>query len=72
MYKLKTINKKIQELHPTFELHKGRGYFYFSSTDEIVHGLDHTSVYVYKLNDLTLEQWIEEANKIKDKIRESN
>ena len=68
MLRLKSVNKKIQEKYPDLELIKGDAYFYFFSTNEKIYGLECTSVYVYKLNDLTLEQWIKEAKNINDQL----
>lgn len=55
---LKTINKKLSELEYDIQLHKGKGYFYFWGDD-----VDPSSegVYVSTLNQLTLNQWMEEA-----------
>lgn len=41
------------------ELVKGDGYFYFWGHEVAMWPA--TSVYVYHLNDLTLEQWVQEA-----------
>lgn len=66
---LKIINKALTELclkrgfEPT-QLVKGNGYFYFNSPK-----LRETSVYVNKLEALTLEQWLKE---FEDKIDESH
>jgi len=52
-----TVNKAIKHLGD-IELVKGSGYFYFvgGSVDVNADG-----VYVYSLNELPLERWIEEA-----------
>lgn len=71
---IKTVNKKLKEEGMSIELIKGEGYFYFFPIPEAseeyhnaVVGLEHTSVYVYKLNDQTLEQWLCDAKEIHDK-----
>lgn len=47
------------------ELVRGReGYFYFAGGD--CSGWYTTSVYTFHLNDLTLEQWVEEAKTLRD------
>lgn len=57
--RLATVNKAIAHLN--LELVKGYGYFWFDSPDLLVSS---ASVYVPRLNDLTLEQWVEEAEKV--------
>jgi len=58
MLTLKKVNKAIQEIEAGWELVKGNGYFYW------VHPTaDYTqipTVAVCKINDFTLDQWIEE------------
>lgn len=50
--------------HPHINLYKGEGYWYFVY-DDPVHCIYHTrSVYVYRLNELTLEQWCEFADEL--------
>ena len=67
---LKTINKEIQKHFPQLELVKGEGYFYFISDDVDIYGLDSTSIYCYKLNDLSLNSWISEAENVDKKLTE--
>lgn len=53
------VNKAIQKAGmQEIELVKGKGYFYFIG-DNV--DLSKPSVYVYKVNDLTMDQWIQEA-----------
>ena len=56
---MKKVNKTIQEIESGWELVKGNGYFYWSHPTDISY-LDCATVGVYKLNDFTLERWIEE------------
>lgn len=65
MLTLKQVNKAIEEAgFKDIELVKsGEGYFYFWPTCEKRHWLDQLntkSVYVMRLNQLTLEQWLDE------------
>ena len=61
--RLSTINKAIAQYE--MELVKGKDYFYFISTkEEGIHPIQRcagTSVWVARLNDLTFEEWVEEA-----------
>lgn len=58
-----TLRKVNKELAPFgVELVKGDGYFYFEG--EVVDNKSYTSVYVFRLNQLTLEQWLEEFQNI--------
>lgn len=52
-----TVNKAIAHLGD-IKLVKGSGYFYFVGDSVNVSA---SGVYVYRLNELPLEQWIEEA-----------
>jgi hypothetical protein len=60
---MKTVNKAIQKVHPQIELVKGEGYFYIVGLDDLtkdkVGMLYNTSIPVYRLSHLSLEQWIE-------------
>lgn len=59
---LRTINKALSAKYPGLELVKGEGYFYFAGAGvEMIS--QETGVYVYKLNDLTLDHWIAEADR---------
>lgn len=57
---LKAVNKAIAEVSK-LELHNGNGYFYFTG-----HGVENlpqhqANIYVYRLNDLALEQYVAAA-----------
>lgn len=56
---IKKINQKVQEIEQGWELVKGEGYFYWSHSTDLSY-LDCASIPVYKVNDLTLDQWIAE------------
>lgn len=55
---VKMVNKAIADRGHSEELVKGNGYWYFAEGN--AHLWPATSVYVYSLNDLTLEGWLEE------------
>lgn len=57
---LRTINKALEAKHPGLELVKGEGYFYFAGAGTEM--CKSASVYVPRLNDLTFEQWMSEAD----------
>lgn len=61
--KLATINKAIAALGGKEILVKGSDYFYFTEGEAFK--WERSSVYVVKLSQLTLEQWIEEYNTLK-------
>jgi hypothetical protein len=70
---LPQIRKSIQkEVDPRLTLIRGKGYYYFASDDyELslkLSSLETTSVYVYRISDLTKKQWIEEAQEIMKKV----
>jgi hypothetical protein len=57
MIKLATVNKALAARgHANVELVRGDGYFYFIGED--ADQFYTSSVYVYRLNQLTLDQWI--------------
>lgn len=58
MLTLKKINNEIAKLGGNEILVKGEGYYYFAEGE--AYGWYNQSVYVYRLNQLTLEQWIQE------------
>ena len=58
MLSLKKVNKALAAEGLKMELVKGAGYFYFLGEDV---DLAREGVYVYRLNELSLETWIEEA-----------
>jgi hypothetical protein len=55
----KKINKAVQEIEAGWELEKGNGYFYWVHPTDMSY-LDLATVAVYKLNDFTLDRWLEE------------
>jgi hypothetical protein len=56
--------KKVTKALPTgFELVKGEGYYYFAGPS--TEGWHTTMVCVYRLNDLTLAQWLSEFESLK-------
>ena len=56
--------------NPYISLYKGEGYWYFVY-DDPVHCIYRTrSVYVYRLNELTLEQWCESAEELISEVKE--
>ncbi len=66
MLQLRTVNKALRAEGINLELVAGEGYFYF-----IGEGAEHakqTSVMVYRLNDLSLEQWLVEARALQAEI----
>ena len=48
--------------NPHINLYKGEGYWYFVYDDGCVYR--DRSVYVYRLNELTLEQWCDHADEL--------
>ena len=62
MITLKSVNKSIKSLGYDAELIKGDGYFYFIGTD--VTEWEGSSVMVYRLNELSLDSWIEELRSL--------
>ncbi len=56
---IKKVNQTIQNIESGWELVKGEGYFYWSHPTDLSY-LDCASIAVYKLNDFTLERWVEE------------
>ncbi len=58
----KMINDKLRERGRDESLRPGDGYFYFGG-DEAVNWLTN-SVRVQRMSDLTLEQWLEEFDKL--------
>ena len=63
MINLNTVNITLKKLGAAETLVKGEGYFYF--IDGQAAEWETSSVYVYKVNDLTLDQWIEEYRTLK-------
>ncbi len=63
MLTIKQVVKAIkQKFSVDVELYKGEGYYYFDGA--CVSGCSSTSVYVYTLNQLTLEQWLDEFSNL--------
>ncbi len=60
---LKAVNDQLRELGSDAELKKGDGYFYFSSGEAA--GWLNPTVRVPTLGSLTMEQWLEEFQKLK-------
>lgn len=54
--RINTVNSALRAYSPYVKLHKGDGYFYFSFDDNVTYETE--SVMVYRLNDLSLDQWI--------------
>jgi|DEB0MinimDraft_6_1074348.scaffolds.fasta_scaffold14713_2 hypothetical protein len=59
MLTLKKVNAAIQKIEDGWELVKGEGYFYWVHPTDLSY-LDLSTVSVYRLNHLTLDQWIDE------------
>jgi hypothetical protein len=66
MLTLKTVNKKLKDLGYDVELVKGEDYFYFCGPS--IDLRQSTSVMVYRLNQLSLDQWIDELKFILGEI----
>ena len=60
MLTLNSVNKKIKSLGIDAELAKEDGYFYFYGKS--VERCYSTSIYVHRLNQLTMEQWLDHLN----------
>ena len=59
---IKTVNKAIAAEGINLELVAGEGYFYFAGPG--TENLSTASVMVYRLNDLSLDQWMTEAREV--------
>ena len=73
MLRISNVNIALKEEGIDAELVKGEGYYWFDGSD--VEYAKTTSVMVYRLNHLTLEQWIECAKEFKEeskKVKESS
>lgn len=68
MLTLKQINDAIRDRGISAVLMKGNGYFYFSGP--AVELAPSTSVWTYLLNDLTLDQWLSELDRIVSESKE--
>jgi hypothetical protein len=56
------VNQALKAAGHSETLVKGRGYFYFA--DGEASNWRATSVYVYRITDLTVEQWVAERNEL--------
>lgn len=54
------INRELAARGHAEQLHRGPGYWYFDSDDAVL--WPQTSVWVMRLNELTLEQWLGERD----------
>jgi hypothetical protein len=62
---LKKVNKELKKQGYDTKLVKGEGYFYFVGKE--AWDFKCQSVYVFRLNDLSLEQWVKEyEERLKD------
>ena len=58
-----TRNQIIKKIgNPHLKLYTGKGYFYFVYDTGNIKDYDDHSVYVYRLNHLSLDQWVNEGN----------
>lgn len=68
---IKQLNKIAAK--DSLELIKGHGYFYWIATTDEMHAdlcmLQETSVYTCHFNQLSKDQWLEELDMIKEKIK---
>jgi len=62
------VNKALRAAGIDGELVKGRGYFYFKGNDLPVAYTE--SVYVNRVDRMSIEQWVEEAKRQKKEIKE--
>lgn len=68
---MKTVNDQIHKKVSKFiTLYKGDGYFYFEYAEDTFAGLvfETKSVYVCYLYQLTIDQWLEEAETLYQKV----
>lgn len=52
---IKQLNRVLQNLEPDLCIHKGEGYFYFSTEAD---RNPPESIYVYAINQMSRDQWI--------------
>jgi hypothetical protein len=57
-----TVNKALKAAGYPERLRRGKGYFYFTEGDAM--GWYTSSVYVYRLDTYTAEQWVEQRNQL--------
>lgn len=68
---LRSLNKEIQKIDANLTIYKGEGYFYIEYDCEFPVSrqiFETHSVYVCSLNQLTVEQWIEEAKTLCNRV----
>ena len=59
-----TRNQIIKKIgNPHLNLYAGEGYFYFVYDNTDPNQWDDHSVYVYRLHDMSLNQWVDEGNR---------
>jgi len=54
---IKKLQEVVDRLAPEFEINKGEGYFYFSIKDGVADAEYPESIYIYAMNQMTLEEW---------------
>ena len=64
MTTLKQVNKALEALGTNDRLYKGNGYYYFSGGE--ADGWPSVSVMVYRLNQLSLNSWIQEYKRLQE------
>lgn len=69
MLTLKRINKEITKKYPGYDLVKGQGYFWIDGPNAAL-SPEGTSIYVYSLNEMTLEQWIDAVDGVMSNVPE--
>ena len=63
-----TRNQIIKKIgNPHLSLHAGKGYFYFVY-DKSDREFDERSVYTMRLNDLSLDRWVEEGKELLNEV----
>ena len=61
-FNIRSVNRALAEAGILGELVRGEGYFYFAGPSFFYSS--GTSVYVYSVNDQTLEQWVAHAREM--------
>ncbi len=73
---IKSLNKAIHAKYPHVKLRRGKGYYYIYSDDEAtadkIAALYTTSIYVYRLNHLSMDQWMSEVDTLMEGKEPSN
>jgi hypothetical protein len=62
MITIRTVNKAIAARGVAAQLVKGRGYYYF--VGDAVSRATHTGVMVFRLNQLTVSEWLDELDRV--------